>query len=77
MGRLAFGGPEVFSELVSSAHARDMTVSADLLYNLPGQSLTEMKEDVSQAVDLGLDQICLYHGGVDRGHGRARWRRRG
>ena len=61
MGRLAFGGPEVFSDVVSSAHARDMTVSADLLFNLPGQSLTEMKEDVSQAVDLGLDQICLYH----------------
>ena len=51
----------MFSEVVSNAHARDMTVSADLLFNLPGQSLTEMKEDVSQAVDLGLDQICLYH----------------
>ena len=61
MGRLAFGGPEVFAEVVANAHAREMTVSADLLFNLPGQSLSEMKEDVSKAEDLGLDQICLYH----------------
>ena len=61
MGRLAFGGPEVFAEVVTNAHARGMTVSADLLFNLPGQSLSEMKDDVSQAVNLGLDQICLYH----------------
>ena len=61
MGRLAFGGPEVFAEVVANAHARGMTVSADLLFNLPGQSLSEMKDDVSHAVNLGLDQICLYH----------------
>lgn len=61
MGRLAFGGPDMFAEVVTSAHARGMTVSADLLFNLPGQSLLEMRDDVSQAVNLGLDQICLYH----------------
>lgn len=61
MGRMAFGGPEVFAEVVENAHARGMTASADLLFNLPGQSLSEMKDDVSHAVDLGLDQICLYH----------------
>jgi oxygen-independent coproporphyrinogen-3 oxidase len=61
MGRLAFGGPEVFADVVENSHVRGMTASADLLFNLPGQSLSEMKDDVSQAVDLGLDQICLYH----------------
>ena len=61
MGRLAFGGPEVFADVAENAHARGMTASADLLFNLPGQSLSEMKDDVSQAVNLGLDQICLYH----------------
>ena len=61
MGRLAFGGPEVFAEVVANAQARGMTVSADLLFNLPGQALAEMKDDVSRAVELGLDQICLYH----------------
>ena len=61
MGRLAFGGPEIFAEVVSNAQARGMTVSADLLFNLPGQTLAEMKDDISRAVELGLDQICLYH----------------
>jgi coproporphyrinogen III oxidase-like Fe-S oxidoreductase len=61
MGRLAFGGPEVFADVVENAHARGMTTSADLLFNLPGQSLSEMKDDVTQAVNIGLDQICLYH----------------
>ena len=61
MGRMAFGGPEVFAEVVETAHARGLTASADLLFNLPAQSLSEMKDDVSHAVHLGLDQICLYH----------------
>ena len=61
MGRIAFGGSDVFAEVVKVAHARGMTVSADLLFNLPGQSLREMKDDLAQAVSLGLDQICLYH----------------
>jgi oxygen-independent coproporphyrinogen-3 oxidase len=61
MGRLAFGGPEIFADVVRNAQARGMTVSADLLFNLPGQSLVEMKADVLKAVDLGMDQICLYH----------------
>jgi len=61
MGRLAFGGPEVFAEVAADAHQRGMTVSADLLFNLPGQSLSEMEDDVDRAADLGLDQNCLYH----------------
>ncbi len=61
MGRLAFGGPEVFAEVAAGAHDRGMTVSADLLFNLPGQSMSEMMDDVSRAADIGLDQICLYH----------------
>ena len=61
MGRLAFGGPEIFAEVTANAHERGMTVSCDLLFNLPGQSLSEMEDDVSCAAALGLDQICLYH----------------
>ncbi len=38
-----------------------MTVSGDLLFNLPGQSLTAMLNDLQTAVELKLDQICLYH----------------
>lgn len=76
MGRLAFGGPEVFADVVEYSHARGMTASADLLFNLPGQSLSEMKDDVSHAVNLGLDQICLYHLVLFRGMA-APWARDG
>jgi oxygen-independent coproporphyrinogen-3 oxidase len=38
-----------------------MTVSGDLLLNLPGQSLDEMLTDITSSDQIGLDQICLYH----------------
>jgi oxygen-independent coproporphyrinogen-3 oxidase len=61
MGRLGFGTPETFAEVVRQGHARGFTVSADLLFNLPGQTLVQMRQDVQRALDLGLDHICLYH----------------
>ena len=61
MGRTAFGDREVFAQVVEMAHARKMTVSADLLFNLPGQSLPEMLSDIQCGDDIGLDQACLYH----------------
>lgn len=61
MGRLAFGTAEVFRHAVHEAQSRGMTTSLDLLFNLPGQTLAEMREDVDRAADLGPDQICLYH----------------
>lgn len=61
MGRLAFGRADTFEEAVEAAHVRNMTASGDLLCNLPGQSLEEMKRDIRQAIDIGLDQICVYH----------------
>jgi oxygen-independent coproporphyrinogen-3 oxidase len=61
MGRLAFGTPETFAEVVALAHRRGMTISADLLFNLPGQNLPEMKRDLEQAVGIGLDHLGLYH----------------
>jgi oxygen-independent coproporphyrinogen-3 oxidase len=69
MGRLAFGRPSMFASVVQAAHQRGMTVSGDLLFNLPGQQLAEMSVDVQQAVDIGLDQICLYHLVLFRGLG--------
>ncbi|MDX1930296.1 MAG: hypothetical protein SFV81_27470 [Pirellulaceae bacterium] len=69
MGRLAFGGPSTFAAAVDAAHSRHMTVSGDLLCNLPGQSLAEMRDDVRQAISIGLDQICVYHLVMFRGLG--------
>ena len=61
MGRLGFGDAETFREVVELGHARGFTVSADLLFNLPGQSLEEMRNDVRRAMEIGLDHLGLYH----------------
>lgn len=61
MGRLAFGTAETFRRVVELAHSRGFTVSADLLINLPGQTVEEMRQDMQQAIDLGLDQVGVYH----------------
>ncbi|MEO1268256.1 MAG: radical SAM protein [Myxococcota bacterium] len=61
MGRTAFGKRAQLAKLVSQAHARGMTLSADLLFNLPHQSQAQMLDDVTIAAELGFDQICVYH----------------
>jgi len=66
---LAFGSPETFAKVVSYAHKADMTVSGDLLFNLPGPSPNAMRDDLRRAIELGLDQICLYHLVLFRGLG--------
>jgi len=69
MGRQAFGDAETFADVVRYAHQNDATVSGDLLFNLPGQSIGAMHDDLHQAIDIGLDQICLYHLVMFRGLG--------
>lgn len=61
MGRAAFGGPAEIAEVVTAAHARGWTTSCDLLINLPGQAPEAMVADVSTAIALGFDQVCVYH----------------
>jgi oxygen-independent coproporphyrinogen-3 oxidase len=61
MGRTAFGDVNTFGRVVELGHQRGFTVSADLLFNLPGQTLDQMKADVRRAIDLGLDHLGLYH----------------
>lgn len=61
MGRLAFGTPATFREAVEAAHSRGFTASADLLFNLPGQTLDQLRDDVRKAIDLGVDHLGLYH----------------
>lgn len=74
MGRAGFGDSAVFGQVVELAHARKMTVSGDLLFNLPGQSLSEMLEDAVVGAQMGFDQLCLYHLVLFRGLGTA-WSR--
>ncbi len=61
MGRSAFGDRAAVEGVVREAHGRGMTVSGDLLFDLPGQTRDQMLADVDTAVDLGLDHVCLYH----------------
>lgn len=61
MGRLGYGTGSVFADVVREAHRRGMTASGDLLFNLPSQSLAEMRSDVKQACNIGLDHVGLYH----------------
>ncbi len=69
MGRTAIGNADSVIKAVRAAQARKINTSADLLINLPGQSLESMKADVRQASDLGFSQICLYHLVLFRGLG--------
>jgi oxygen-independent coproporphyrinogen-3 oxidase len=69
MGRQAFGDVGTFVEVVEAAHERGFTASADLLFNLPHQSLAEMQRDVVRADALGLDHLGLYHLVLFRGLG--------
>ena len=37
-----------------------LNVSIDLLYNLPGQSIDQWKEDLKQSVELDLESVDCY-----------------
>jgi len=69
MGRAGFGDSELFGQVVEMAHSRNITVSGDLLFNLPGQSLSEMLADLAIGSQMGFDQLCLYHLVLFRGLG--------
>ncbi len=61
MGRSHFGDAETIQRVVNEAHARKMTVSCDLLVNLPGQNSEQIIEDLDTAISMDFDQICIYH----------------
>ena len=61
MGRTAFGSPRQIASVVARAREQGMTTSGDFLINLPGQTREEIEKDMAQAVNLGFDQVCVYH----------------
>jgi coproporphyrinogen III oxidase-like Fe-S oxidoreductase len=60
MGRTGFGDRRVVEKIVARAHAIGATASGDLLASLPGRPLADELADVQAAIDVGLDQICVY-----------------
>jgi coproporphyrinogen III oxidase-like Fe-S oxidoreductase len=61
MGRTGFGDARSIEHLVSRCRSMGITTSGDFLFNLPGQPLGAMIDDVDRAIGIGLDQICLYN----------------
>jgi len=61
MGRSAIGGPVAVEKAVLAARELGFSTSGDLLFNLPGQSRSQMLADVDRAIELGLEQVCVYH----------------
>jgi oxygen-independent coproporphyrinogen-3 oxidase len=69
MGRQAFGDTPTFADVVELGRRHGFTVSADLLFNLPGQSVEAMWADLARADAIGLDHLGLYHLVLFRGLG--------
>ncbi|MFX0063790.1 MAG: radical SAM protein [Candidatus Hermodarchaeota archaeon] len=61
MGRENFGNRETIAEVIHFAQSQGISVSGDLLFNLPGQTLNQMQEDIHIALEMGFKQLCLYH----------------
>lgn len=61
MGRSNFGDFQLFKDVIKIAKELNYNVSCDLLFNLPSQSLRDMIDDIQKAINLGFNQICLYH----------------
>ena len=61
MGRQAFGSVSTVKKLVKKARSLSIATSADLLFNLPGQTPAQMDHDLDLALSCDLDQICLYN----------------
>lgn len=61
MGRQGYGTKESIQELVREAHRQGLQTSCDLLIDLPYQSFEEIVDDIHTAIDMGFDQICIYH----------------
>ncbi|MFX0095229.1 MAG: radical SAM protein, partial [Candidatus Hodarchaeota archaeon] len=61
MGRENFGTRETITKVVQLAQSQGISVSGDLLFNLPGQSFDQMQKDIHIALEIGFKQLCLYH----------------
>lgn len=61
MGRTQFGDTRTFTKAAEISRKLGVSTSADLLFNLPGQTREEMMRDIDDALMLDLDHVCLYH----------------
>ena len=58
MGRIESG--EKAYELLKNLKQMNVTVSMDLIYNYPGQSMEELYDDLNKIIELDLDGFSMY-----------------
>lgn len=58
MGRI--GGGEKAYELLKALKQMNVTVSMDLIYNYPGQTMEDLYEDLNKIIELDLDGFSMY-----------------
>lgn len=58
MGRI--GGGEKAYELLKALKQMNVTVSMDLIYNYPGQTMGDLYEDLNKIIELDLDGFSMY-----------------
>ncbi len=62
MGRQELNKRESVEEAIRIARARNILISADFLFNLPGQTWEQIEGDVLLAVEhYGIEHICFYN----------------
>ena len=61
MGRQNFGDKNCIESVAKESQKRGIGISGDLLFNLPGQSLEMMKSDIVDLINIGFNQISIYH----------------
>jgi coproporphyrinogen III oxidase-like Fe-S oxidoreductase len=61
MGRLQpYGSPEMIIDGLHAAKEEFPTLNVDMMFNLPGQTLDDLNEDIDQLLDTGAGQVSFY-----------------
>lgn len=53
-------GKQAINTLNMAKKAGFKNISADLIYGLPGENITDLQEDIKKAADLGVNHISAY-----------------
>jgi oxygen-independent coproporphyrinogen III oxidase len=68
--------PDVSRAVSLARRAGIRSVSIDLIFAVPGQTLSTWQRSLDMAIDLGIDHISAYGLTVEEGTAYARWRER-
>lgn len=66
--------PEQVAPAIAAARSRGMAVSLDLIFGVPGQTLSQWREDLQRALDFEPDHVSTY--GLTYEKGTRLWKQR-